>query len=422
MALKKLKEFFGEVDTNTFNKLLNNRVIVTEKISSSSFYVNRSGDTFNFYKSSNSDRISKVDRTIVRLYEIGIKHFESLDLDNVDKMPLDWKFGFEYLPDVSISEYNYDETPKNNLILTHIHILNESGKTTKVISDPSILKKWSKTLQVQEPNIIFDGNLTQEQKNRLSDLLSIKTESFSDNFDYDEGTDNLVSFTKEMFKIFDNSSVKSTLHNNLEKEIDGLVVSFVDDNKLKSFKFEGYDRVDKKTRESSDMYQLTIADLLEYMSQFKIDSIELKSEGDSDRYLELMSGIFNEYIRENATKYIGVNFNSAKFSDNDLFKLSPTYILNETTLKYVDNEVLAELFKIMLTSFRKKRNNETDIITKDMLSVMNEVVENINKAVSLELTNEHNVYDFKTHMLNDKITNNVDDNDNTVFTFEEFIK
>lgn len=34
----------------------------------------------------------------------------------------------------------------------------------KTINDPEILKKWSKVLNVQAPNIVFDGYLSQLQK------------------------------------------------------------------------------------------------------------------------------------------------------------------------------------------------------------------------------------------------------------------
>ena len=66
-------------------------------------------------------------------------------------------------------DIEYDTLPKNNLILTHIQVLNPNDPTQikKVIRDPQVLNKWADTLGVQRPPIIFQGKLQSNQKDDL---------------------------------------------------------------------------------------------------------------------------------------------------------------------------------------------------------------------------------------------------------------
>jgi cytidyltransferase-like protein len=404
MALKKLREHFNETNINAFHKLLGNRVMVVEKVSAPSFYLRRMDNTFEFYKSSNSEPLTLVDRTMMSLYEVAIKHIQSLDPSSKDKLPSDFKFGFDYLPQVEVSEYSYDEVPHNNLILTHVQQLNESGKVKKTIIDPMIINKWAKVLDVQAQNVIFDGELTLEQKTKLIKLLEMNDKEFSDNFDYLIETDNETSFTKEIYRIFDSNSTKSILQNDLEKEIDGLVLNFVEGKKIQSYKLEDFIRKPlNEGRESSHIYQITIADILEFVSTYNLDEIQLNEESVSERYLELMSAVFNEYVSKNSSKFIGVDFESADFAQADSFKLNTAFIKNEKTVQHVSNGILAELFKITLGSFKKKRTKASDILTEDMINKLNEMVEKIEKIVLHENSNEASIYDYKNFMLHNKI-------------------
>ena len=119
MALKKIRQVFQETNINAFQDLLKNRILVTEKIQGSSFHVRRNVERFEYFKSGDI-RMNMIDRTIVGLYETGVKHIQSLDPSVKEEMPTDWKFGFDYLPELEISQYKYTKLPKNNLILTHI--------------------------------------------------------------------------------------------------------------------------------------------------------------------------------------------------------------------------------------------------------------------------------------------------------------
>ena len=404
MALKKLREHFQETNINEFQRLLNNRVMVVEKISAPSFYVRRINDKFEFYKSSNSKPLTIVDRTLMSLYEIAIKHIQSLNPTAKDQLPTDYKFGFEYLPETNVASYSYSKTPQSNLILTNIQQMTEGGKVKKTIIDPVILEKWSNILEVQKQDIIFDGVLDSLQKERLIKLLSMNDKEFSESYDYDITTDNETSFTKEIYKIFNPNSSSTVLQEDLEKEIDGLVLNFAEGKKIQSYKLQDFARQSiNESREASHMYQIAIADILEYFINYNFKDVQLVEESADHRYLELMSVVFNEYIEKNATRYVGVNFENAEFSKANSFKLNTNFIKNEKTLKNVSNEVLSSLFKITLGTFRKQKTKSSDILNDDMILQLNKVVDTINEIIFVENTDENSIYDYNNFMLHNKI-------------------
>jgi cytidyltransferase-like protein len=413
MALQKLREYFNDTNREEFIDMLKNRVLVTEKVAAPVFLVRRREDGFEYYKSSSSDKLNLVDRTIISLYEVAINYIQSLSTDIKNEMPTDWRFGFEYLPEVDASKIKYQNTPTNNLILNHIQQIGENGKVKKTINDPEILKKWSNKLQVQSSTVIFDGYLSQQQRNELLSILTMNNREFSDKFEYFGETNDKTSFTSTIFKIFNPSISASALNSDLESEIDGLILNFIDGRTMSSFKIEDFNRTYniEDNKESSHTYQIAVTDFLEFITQYNLDEIQLEEENADYRYIAIMSVIFNDYIGKNAAKYIGVNFESAEFASANSFKLNTKYIKNEKTLRFASNEILAELFKIILSSFRKKRNKTSDLIDSDTMNGMNTIIDKISEKVFAEKTDENSIYDYQNFTLNNRIRSSVDLNE-----------
>ena len=400
MALQNLKTYFEGANIADVDKLLNHKCIVTEKINGSSFHARRQGTDFAYYKSGSKQPMDVVDRTIVRYYENAIRHFKSVSKDVVEDMPFDWKFGFEYLGDNKTIDIEYDVLPESNLILTHIQVLQPSNpnKIKKVIRDTKILNKWADKLGVAKPPVLFEGQLDSGQKDRLKQILAMSVNEFEQTFEDFEKP----SFTRTVFGIFNENMKQSALMNDLSKDVAGFIVNFHDGKELQSFKLEKFNKQPSEKRKPSDMYQITILDIVEHLTQFDFSTIELKEEKTDRRYLELMSEIFNDYVNKNATKYIGAKFDSADFSESPMFELNHKFIQNEKTLTLVQDKILSELFKITLGSFRKKRTKETDIINTDLMNQVNELVETIEGLVMMK-ANEDNVMNFKQYLLNQKI-------------------
>lgn len=392
MALQNLKTYFESANTNEFTDLLTVPCVVTEKIQASSFHVKKTSEGFDYFKSGQKSEMDKVDRTIVKYYENAINYFGTLSADVREKMPVDWKFGFDYMIDPKTVDIEYDMLPKNHLVLTHIQVLNPVDPTQvkKVIRDPKVLNEWADYLEVQRPQVIYNGILQSDQKDALTDLLSMSDGDFTSYF-------NDRSFTRHVYNIFNKGLNNTALNRDLDKPIDCLILNFFDGKAVKSFKLERFDKKAPVDRAPSDMYQISILDLVEYMAQYDLSKVELKAEKTDERYLELMSIIFNAYMEDNATKYIGASFDSADFATIPGFELNTKYIQNEKTVALVQNKVVAELFKIILGSFRKIRTKETTIINADLMTQINDIVNEIENIV-MGTIKEGDVLNFQSYL------------------------
>ena len=398
MALQNLKTYFESSNRQDFVRMIKQPAIVSEKVQASSFHVKRNKEgKFDFYKSGQKTEMNKVDRTIVKYYETAINYFKAINPAIVEQMPLDWKFGFDYLPTKKSVTLEYDLLPKNNLILTHIQTISPIDPTQikKVIRDPKILYHWADQLEVQRPQIIHQGVLSGDQRDELLIVLELSNEAFADKFKD-------ISFTRHIYNIFNKGLNSTALNNTLESDVDSFILNFYEGKNVKSFKLERFDKKTDNDRNPSDMYQISILDLVEFMSQFDLTKIELKSEETDMRYIELISIIFNAYIEKHATKYVGASFNSADFASSPGFEINKEFIENEKTISHVQNKVLAELFKIALGSFRKKRNKETDLINKDLMTQLNEIVEKIDALIMGEVS-EDSIMNFNTYLKNQNL-------------------
>ena len=429
MALQNLRTYFTETNRNDFMDMLNLPCVVTEKVQASSFHVQCTPEGYNFFKSGKRQPLDKVDRTMVKYYETAIKYFSSIKDELKAEMPTDWKFGFDYMTDKKTIDIEYQQLPKNGLILTHIQVLNpmDNSLIKKVIRDPKVIYEWADKLEVQRPQVIFQGKLSSNQKDELVKILEMSSAEFNQTFEN-------KSFTRTIYNIFNTSLNKTALNEDLDSNIDSLVLNFFDNKSSKNFKLtERQDQV-TEARESSDMYQISILDLVEFFSGYDINQVELVSENADERYIEIISAMFNAYIEKNATKYVGVNFESADFaSDNPSFSLNTTFLKNEKTIALVDNKVLAELYKIALGSFRKKRQKETSIINADLMEQINTLVENIENVVMVK-NNESGLMSFKTYLnhqnlksqispISEEVTIETDITleEKTIMTFDQFL-
>lgn len=399
MALQDLRTYYESVEKEDFNSLLKQKCLVTEKIQASSLHVRREDRLLEFYKSGNKQALNKIDRTIVSYYEKGIGHFDALLDETVQQMPSDWKFGFDYMVSEKTVDIEYDTLPKNSLILTHIQVLNEDRtQIKKVIRDPKILEKWANLLEVQSPEVVFEGTLSDYQKEKLVNILSLQGEQAKIELQ-DFG------FSYRAFTTFNESIHKSMLNNDIHKEIDGLVVSFIDGKTLKNFKLQSplKEIKEQEERKSSDAYQITVVKLIEYFNAFDFSEIQLESKEVDERYLELMTAGFNSFIKDNGASFIGMNFDSAEFANNEEFDLNPKMITNQKTIRLVnESREVAELLKITLGTFRKKRQKENGVLVGDTFNSLNGIIEKIEARI-YEKVEEDGVMDFKTFKINDML-------------------
>ena len=219
-GLQHLFDIYSKQGSEFINNLFNKKLVVSEKPDGSVFSAQQnSNGTMDFFKRDDRQPITKLDRTIMSLYEPPIEYIENKV--GSKKLPDNLRFGFEYFQNTKPVSIAYDRLPKNGLVLTHMKEMNDKGKVTKFIDDPKTLKKWSKYFDVEEPFIIFDGTLSKLQKEQLEDFLKTPFEDLVKEF-------RTSSFTKYIVSILDPKLKKTALNNTLDKPIEGLVFKFND--------------------------------------------------------------------------------------------------------------------------------------------------------------------------------------------------
>jgi hypothetical protein len=152
------------------------------------------------------------------------------------------------------------------------------------------------------------------------------------------------------------------------------------------------------------MYQIVMLDIVEFLEQTKLDSILLTSDTQEERYVELICLLFNEYVATNGHKYVGVDFDIPEFAKRPEFSVNIAFIKNARTKEILDNEYMRNLFKIMLSSFRKHRKNATDILTNTIIGTINDIVDNLESKVR-DTSTSNNALDFETFMKSKKFQN-----------------
>ena len=190
----------------TFQELINNRgdefinrlftlpVTIYEKLDASqfSFECDENGN-FSFYKQDQNTPISKIDITLSQYYNSAIKHFQNLPLEKIKIIPPNWRFCCEYFIDKNPVYISYDSMPKNGLVL--INIIDNSENVKKVLDKKEFLEEWADFLDIENPPLIFQGLLSETQKNKIMEFVRTPNNKVKAKFET-----NSSKFTAFLFK------------------------------------------------------------------------------------------------------------------------------------------------------------------------------------------------------------------------------
>jgi len=386
MALLTLKDIYKQQGKEFIEDLFKSYVIVSEQIDGSRFMFQKHfDDSLIFYKKTGVE-IGHIDRTLMSFYEKGIKYVTGLEKEIMDKIPDNWTFGFKYFPSLAPINIVYDRMPKNNLILTDISVRNDTGRVVKVINDTKVLRDWANILGVELPPIIYEGYLTNDQKEKITKFLEVNEQDLITLFKTD-------SFTKYIITILNTNLKTTALSNSIDKDIEGIIFKFIKPGETEFFSAKMIDPVfnfhqkhlsSNKPRVANDMYQIAILDIVEFIEQYKLNDIMLSGSLQEERYVELISALFNAYVATNGHKYIGVDFEVPDFAKRPEFNININNITNARTKEILNNDYMRNLFKIMLSSFRRHRKNSTDILTNTVIDTINDIVDKIESKVRVE--------------------------------------
>jgi cytidyltransferase-like protein len=391
-GISHLYDIYNKKGKDFIDNLFNSYVTINEKMDGSAFVFERDPETgrFNFYKRDQRYPITLVDRTLMKYYEKPINYIESLPPHILNEIPRGWRFGLEYFSNNQPVEIAYDRLPKNNLILSYIHTKNENGKPSSTIQDQEQLNNWADLLGVERPPIVFQGMLTDDQKNQILDFLRTP-------FDQLVAEYKTKSFVRYIIGVLNPSSKTSALNNDLDKPIEGIVFRFGEEDNGKEpilskmvdpvFTEMAKEKYSKRSEEKpSDFLGLTIMDIMNYILEEGVESFNVAGDSDDERYISFMSDVFVKFLGEYAYKYRGADFQEPDYLKKDEFRLNLDMIKDKRVLKYLDTDDSYEsLFKLMLNSFRKIRKRASGIITAGIIDQFNIVVSDIESVVAKEI-------------------------------------
>jgi len=367
-------------DNSTLDELFSKEIVIFEDVQGSKIYVNWDGENFTIKpKSLNSEPINIVDLALQRYYNKAINFLYSLDDRVKSLLPKNWYFCFEYFPDNQPGNINYDYIPKNNLILTGIL----KGKKFNYLIDE--LREYSNLLSTDYLPIIFKGKLNEIQIEAIKYFINT---SMTD-LDYVFGENNFAFFFYKLLNPKSDSSflMKDKFQDNIEKIIIRL------DGKDKSFQILNplYQRFsESNSTDFTEIYSLLLVNFLDYCQLIDLDSIPITGDRRDVMYINLISRLYNMYMKDIKEDIEKFEFTIPKFFDKDKFKINIELIDNKLTRDYIDDNPKFEyLYKVILGSFSKERNKPIGLFNENTLELFNKFIRKINKKIDNSLNKLH---------------------------------
>ena len=420
--MKELTNIYKEAGQQFVDDLFKDYLLVTEKLSGSSFSFERHGDELRFFKGSNKQPINLVDRTLMMYYESAIQYILNKTEGHIKDLPEYWRFCFQYFVNNQPGAIEYDNLPTNNLVLTHIQVRNAKGKIAKVIEDPRVLRDWASAFNVTPLIPIFSGYLKEEQKRKIREFLSTPKEDQLEVF----GTS---SFAKYLIDSLNPTIKQTTLQNDLNKPIDSIIFKFFKQGTNQIFTakmIDPYTEALMKEKEPidlrrapADINEILLLDILAFIEERGLRGGELLTANPQERYLELISNLFNDYVAKRGVDLQKLDIEKAEFAKGPEFDLNLDLIKNNRTREILQkSESLQNLYKIILGSLRKKRNPNRvgAVMTASVIEDFNKLVSKIGDTINKETDGK-----FKTFgdYLNNKVTEEIDHKDLEELVVEE---
>lgn len=366
----------GVESENILNDIFENDIIVYEDIQGSKIWVNWNGKEFTIKpKSLNNEQINMIDLAMQNYYNPAINYFNTFDIRIKGLMPKNWSFCFEYFPDLTPANIEYQKLPKNGLVLTEI---NKSGKYG---SNTDELQEYARLFNVDFLPIIFEGRLSDVMKEAIKYFLNTSEKDL----EYVFGEQSFAFF---FYKILNPNSDSSFLMNDkFQDNLEKIVIRVK--NKDISFEILNplYTRISSEnSTEFTDVYTLILLNFLTFCQSINLDDIKLKGERRDLLYIYLMCKLFNIYVADVKEDLEAFEFVVPEFFDKEKFKINRELINNKLTREIIEESSKLEyIFKVILGSFNKKRKKPIGVFTDNTVILFNNFVDKINTLLDNHL-------------------------------------
>jgi hypothetical protein len=386
--------------------LLKKELLIYEDIQGAQVFARWTGQKFEIKpKSINSEPLNFVDLAIQKFYGFIFSYLYSLPDYVTNLLSTTWWFCFEYFPDLQPAHIEYKKLPKNNLILSCI------VKGTRYKYNYSEIVEYAKLFDVDALPVIFKGKLNEKQL----EVINLFLHTSERDLEYVFGEDNFAYF---FYKILnpqlENSFLMDEFNNNLEKII--IKIDGVDEQTFEILN-PSYEKMELSNKtEYLETYSLILLNFLEFLQLVSFDKLKLKEITKDELYIELISAVFNEYI-ENIKKEIkDWNLSIPEFFTEDKFKINTFLLKNKETIDLIKSNIKIEyLFKLILSSFNKKKKKPIGIFNDKTTELFNDEVDKISNFLDdvLKINREYllrnnDLLNFKDYF---KINYNTDADD-----------
>ena len=347
-------------------------LLIYEDIQASQIFARWTGQKFVIKpKSINNSELNFVDLAVQKFYNLLFQYLHTLPEYVTNLLSTNWWFCFEYFPDLQPAHIEYKKLPKNNLILTCI------VKGTKYKYNYSELEEYAKLFNTDSLPIIFKGKLNEKQLQVINMFLHTSQKDL----DYVFGENNFAYF---FYKILnpqlDNSFLMNDFNDNLEK----FIIRINGDDE---FSFEvlnpSYEKMNLENKtEYLENYTLILLSFLEFLQIVDLGKIKLKEITKDELYIELISVVFNEHIDNIKKDLKDWNLSIPEFFADDKFKINTLLLKNQKTIDLIKSDPKIEyIFKLILSSFNKKKKKPIGIFNSKTVEMFNMEVDKISNLL-----------------------------------------
>ncbi len=367
MSLVRIDEIISDRGNDILKKIYHSNISVLEKLSGISFYMKNQNNKKIFYRQDINNPINMIDRTLNKLWQEPLAY-----LDNISSLslPENWTFKFEWFYNDNPRGLQYDRRPKNGLILTGVW-----DQKNNLVNDLSEVEEFNQQFNIEAVPILWDGTLTEEQITKIDQFIHTANEAL-------ETTYGTKSFIRYFLTVL-NPNIKSCLQDSSTRPIEGVIIKFneseVNDLVLIDQVFEDITKQIQinRAREPKTIYSLVLVDMMHWLIENKaINNIIIKGDTPDSRYVNTIITLWKNFIFENGSRYKELDFQLPIELKDDSFRINKFYINDPVALQLLDESIEYEnLLQIFLAGFRKKKKKPIGLLTEDLLSDYNEIVD-----------------------------------------------
>lgn len=420
-GIKHLKEVHDKKGDDFLGNILNEYVIINENINGSFFGVKKSTDgTLKFFKK--AGQITYVDQMLMKFYNNAIAYFNNMPKDKIDRIPNNLYFGFQFISNKNGSHSKYDMKPKNGLVLSYIHKLDENGKPIETLQSKEELERWAYFLDVEAPPIIFEGRLDDDQKTAILDFINTPWNELVDKF-------KTTSFTKFIISILNPGLESSFLMNGLKDGIDEIIFRFYgdqEDPKSSVFLAKIVDPIfqekimtnEKPENKSNDYIWLIVIDLMNYietLNEYDLRTMCGDSEDYDKRFICVINEIFKGFVKEYAFKYDGLVLDVPEYLKRPEFEIDYNLIGDSEIESIIKkDDTYKEVYRILANFFRRvRKKSSSSFFNPELLTTLNIQIKKLKRIVTGDKLYEALFPSFTEYLNQNPETMFLGENDNS---------